>query len=65
MRTRVEKTNDEWRIDFMDSSMSGEVTKDLPLYLKDKVYVLMLVDDGVDISGIGYRVSKDIFYVEE
>lgn len=65
LRTRVQKTNGEWRIDFMDSSLSGEVTKDLPLYLKDKVYVLMLVDDGTDLAGIGYRVSDNVFYVEE
>ena len=39
--------------------------EDLPLWVQDSLSVLMIVDQGVTIEGLGKKISDSIFYIVE
>lgn len=39
--------------------------EDLPLWVQDSISVLMIVDQGVTIEGLGKKISDSIFYIVE
>ena len=39
--------------------------EDLPVWIQDSLSVLMIVDQGVTIEGLGKKISDSIFYVLE
>ena len=39
--------------------------EDLPIWIQDSLSVLMIVDQGVTIEGLGKKISDSIFYVLE
>ena len=39
--------------------------EDLPVWIQDSLSVLMIVDQGVTVEGLGKKISDSIFYVLE
>jgi len=39
--------------------------EDLPIWIQDSLSVLMIVDQGVTIEGLGKKISDSIFYILE
>ena len=39
--------------------------EDLPLWVQDSLSVLMIVDQGVTIEGLGKKITDSIFYIVE
>jgi hypothetical protein len=39
--------------------------EDLPLWVQDSLSVLMIVDQGVTVEGVGKKISDSIFYLME
>lgn len=36
----------------------------LPIYLRNKLNMLMMVDNDTTVDGLGYRYTETIFYIE-
>lgn len=56
--------------DFTMPSNTGKLKEsfkqeDLPLWVQDSLSVLMIVDQGVTIEGLGKKISDSIFYIVE
>jgi hypothetical protein len=56
--------------DFTMPSNQDTITKtfrqeELPLWLQDSLSVLMIVDEGVTVEGLGKKINDSIFYVVE
>ena len=56
--------------DFTLPSGSGKIREtfkqeDLPVWIQDSLSVLMIVDQGVTVEGLGKKISDSIFYVLE
>jgi hypothetical protein len=48
-----------------DSKDSGAHMSALPSHLAEKVALLYACDNDTELPGVGYRVSQNVFYVEE
>lgn len=44
---------------------TGVFMHDLPTNLAKKVALLYTCDNDTDLPGVGYRVSQNVFYVED
>jgi len=56
--------------DFTLPSSTGKIRdtfkqEDLPLWVQDSLSVLMIVDQGVTIEGLGKKITDSIFYLVE
>lgn len=56
--------------DFTLPSGSGKIREtfkqeDLPLWVQDSLSVLMIVDQGTTVEGLGKKITEDIFYILE
>jgi hypothetical protein len=56
--------------DFTLPSNKGKIREtfkqeDLPVWIQDSLSVLMIVDQGVTVEGLGKKISDSIFYVLE
>lgn len=65
MRIRVEETDEGWVVmEFTNVAKEPKYQHELPLHIKEKVDVLRLTDDDTEIPHIGYKVNKNVFYIE-
>ena len=56
--------------DFSLPSSTGKIRdvfrqEDLPVWIQDSLSVLMIVDQGVTIEGLGKKITDSIFYIVE
>jgi len=56
--------------DFTMPSSTGKIRdtfkqENLPQWIQDSLSVLMIVDQGVTVEGVGKKISSDIFYLME
>lgn len=42
----------------------AQVKDTLPIYLRNRLNMLMLVDNDTTVEGLGYRYTETIFYIE-
>lgn len=74
-RLRIEKIHgaivNEWFVEKLGVSSvewngeSGAFMDDLPPNLAKKVALLYTCDNDTELPGVGYRVSQNVFYVED
>ena len=65
MRIRVEETNDGWVVlDFTNVAKKPTYQHELPEHVRERVSVLRLVEDDTEVPQIGFRVNKNVFYIE-
>lgn len=56
--------NGTWRIQDFNAQMDYTV-EELEAGMQTKITLMQMLDDGEDIDDIGFRYSRDIFYIYE
>lgn len=64
-RVAYEPDDETWVCHDMEAMHGADRVKELPDVLRNIVSLLMLIDEGGTIPGIGYRYASHVFYIDK